>query len=158
MQQQYQCPQCGAPTTFGSRFCANCGLQLNWTIQQQAQPPLQYQQPKEQAHLVENKPQMNWFGRHLNWTIILTLIGTILIVYIVNTIATAILVVKNPAISAVELEGSNSLRGLILTLAILSPQWGWVLKKKNRSTWWLLVGLFVPFGIIVLLALKNRRV
>jgi len=44
MQQWYQCPNCGAPVAFGVRFCGNCGTQLNWPTQEQAQPPSQYQQ------------------------------------------------------------------------------------------------------------------
>ena len=44
MQQWYQCPKCGAPVTFGARFCISCGTQMNWPTQQQAQPPPTYQQ------------------------------------------------------------------------------------------------------------------
>ena len=43
MQQWYQCPRCGAPVAFGTRFCTNCGMQLNWPTQQ-LQPPPGYQQ------------------------------------------------------------------------------------------------------------------
>ena len=44
MQQWYQCPRCGAQVAFGARFCTNCGTQLNWSTQQQTQPPPVYQQ------------------------------------------------------------------------------------------------------------------
>jgi uncharacterized protein YkwD len=48
MQQQYQCPRCGAPVAFGARFCGNCGVQLDWPTQQ-IQPPPSYQQPQQQS-------------------------------------------------------------------------------------------------------------
>lgn len=47
MQQQYQCPNCGAPVAFGARFCGNCGTELNWPIQQIQSPP-SYQQSQQQ--------------------------------------------------------------------------------------------------------------
>ena len=46
--------------------------------------------------------------------------------------------------------------GVVIALAILIPVWGWALRRKNRSLWWLPLGLFVPFGFIVLLCLENR--
>ena len=49
MQQSYQCPKCGTPVVFGSKFCGNCGSQLNWPGQQQMQPPPgYYQYPPQQ--------------------------------------------------------------------------------------------------------------
>ena len=44
MQQWYKCPRCGASVAFGVRFCGNCGTQLNWSTQQQMQPPPVYKQ------------------------------------------------------------------------------------------------------------------
>lgn len=44
MQQRYQCPNCGSPVPFGSRFCASCGTPLNWPVQPQMQPPPVYEQ------------------------------------------------------------------------------------------------------------------
>ncbi len=41
MQQQYQCSNCGAHVAFGTRFCGNCGIQLNWPAQQQIQQPME---------------------------------------------------------------------------------------------------------------------
>jgi len=46
MQQWYQCPRCGAPIAFRSRFCTNCGIRLTWPTQQQIPPPV-YQQPQQ---------------------------------------------------------------------------------------------------------------
>ncbi|MBN1458897.1 MAG: hypothetical protein JXA57_05130, partial [Armatimonadetes bacterium] len=32
----------------------------------------------------------------------------------------------------------------------------WVLRQKNRSTWWMLFPIWVPFGFVVLIALENH--
>jgi hypothetical protein len=37
MQQIYFCPNCGAPIVYSNRFCGNCGVHLQWELQQ-AQP------------------------------------------------------------------------------------------------------------------------
>ncbi|MBM3119291.1 MAG: zinc ribbon domain-containing protein [Chloroflexi bacterium] len=55
MQQWYQCPRCGAPVAFGSRFCTNCGTQLNWPTQQ-IQPPPVYQHPQQQWNYGYRQP------------------------------------------------------------------------------------------------------
>jgi len=55
MQQWYQCPKCGAPVTFGVKFCGNCGVQLNWPTQQ-TQPPPVYQQPANYQQQVQLTP------------------------------------------------------------------------------------------------------
>ena len=78
---------------------------------------------------------MNWFERHLNWTVILTVPIVYFIAFIIDDTA---------SITA----------ALIVSLLIL-PICAWNLKKKSRSPWWLLI-LFVPFGWIVFLALQNR--
>jgi DNA-directed RNA polymerase subunit RPC12/RpoP len=52
MQQKYQCPNCGAPVSFGTRFCGRCGIQLNWPAQQLPPNPSPYQQqPQNYSHL-----------------------------------------------------------------------------------------------------------
>ena len=35
MQHFYQCPNCGAPISYGVRFCSNCGAPVNWPAQKQ---------------------------------------------------------------------------------------------------------------------------
>jgi len=57
MQQGYQCPTCGAQVAFGARFCANCGIQLNWPAQQQMQPPPQYQQQVQPPPVYQQRQQ-----------------------------------------------------------------------------------------------------
>jgi len=78
VQQQYQCPQCDAPTTFGSRFCANCGLQLNWTIQQQAQPPPQYRRyPYQQRPHLHYSIQRTAPMKAITGTVVIAIIALI---------------------------------------------------------------------------------
>lgn len=48
MSQQFSCPSCGLPVAFGSRFCGNCGTELNWPTQQ-PQPPLVYQHQQKRG-------------------------------------------------------------------------------------------------------------
>jgi len=78
LQQWYQCPKCAAQVAFGARFCGNCGMPLNWSTQQQPQPPSQYQQqiqhlpvhqqsPTYQQPITQRKPTSGWakFGKAL---------------------------------------------------------------------------------------------
>ena len=45
MQQWYQCPRCGTQVAYGTRFCGNCGMQMNWPTQWTQPPPIYQQQP-----------------------------------------------------------------------------------------------------------------
>lgn len=90
---------------------------------------------------------MNWFKRHLNWTVILAVVASALVAFVIGLF----LVLTDPYITDEALEGWGYLIGLVVVL----PVAGWALKKKNRRLWWLLV-LFVPFGWIVFLCLGNR--
>ena len=47
MQQAYQCPNCRVTVPFGVKFCANCGIPLNWPTQQQMQPRPVYQEQQQ---------------------------------------------------------------------------------------------------------------
>lgn len=65
MQQWYQCPTCGGQVAYGTRFCVNCGVQLNWPTQQQTQPPPSYQEKQQrgyeqgQAKAEQEKPKQS---------------------------------------------------------------------------------------------------
>lgn len=39
----YSCPNCRATVPFGVKFCANCGIPLNWPTQRGIQPPAGYE-------------------------------------------------------------------------------------------------------------------
>jgi hypothetical protein len=57
MQQQYQCPNCGAQVAFGVRFCGKCGTQLTWPTQQQVQPPSVHQQQQPGVRMPPMPPE-----------------------------------------------------------------------------------------------------
>jgi hypothetical protein len=89
---------------------------------------------------------VNWFERHLNWTMIL-----------------AVIVFSIPAsIAALISSASDSSMGPTIVLAFIwllavTMVWGWALKKKGRSLWWLLLCWFVPpFGLLIFFYLENR--
>ena len=90
---------------------------------------------------------MNWFRRHLNWTIVLAWVSSFPVSYVVGTIIQNI----NPYIST----GTYYALGYIINGLWLLGIGGWVLRKKNRSLWNLL-WLVIPFGWIVFLGLENR--
>jgi hypothetical protein len=75
MQQWYQCPRCSTQVAYGTKFCGNCGTQLNWPTQQQQppnyqppqQPPPQHQQQYQQPVGYQQqlrKNERNWFTFH----------------------------------------------------------------------------------------------
>ncbi len=134
------CHNCGKPDVAGMKFCPQCGQGLMTSGLQGGQSYASEQR--------ESSRETSWFRRHLNWTMVLVFLGAILI----NFVAGLIVISVNPFVHYSDLEAL----GFVIGLAILIPGWGWALKKKNRSLWWLLLGLFVPFGFIVLLCLGNK--
>jgi hypothetical protein len=228
MQQQYQCPSCGALVAFGLRFCGNCGTELNrqrlrcfshpdreavntcskcgqpvcdacyYTMGThpvclncvvKSTPPIQQSAMTEAEKVTKNCPtcgssnalgqkfcgscgadlrgspqqieKTNWLKRHLNWTLITTVVGT----YLLSMVTSASEEITSPGRSLVGLliqlvnpHISNytlSWWYLPIWLALMLPVEGWVLRQKNRSLWHLLWGI-TPFGWIVILCLKNR--
>jgi len=89
---------------------------------------------------------MNWFQRHLNWTLVLTYLTPYLIIIILGTFG----VLSSGSVPTIP-------EALFLIICFIAGffVFGWVLRRKNRSLWWLLM-VFVPFGFIVWLGLENR--
>ena len=85
---------------------------------------------------------MDWFRSHLNWTIILfiALWGIVVI-----------------GLQLIGYTNDSALMNImVLVLGIASFfVFGWVLKRKNRRMWWLLLNL-TGVGWIVLLAMGNK--
>lgn len=97
---------------------------------------------------------MNWFQRHLNWTLVLawTVFNLFAVVYVGGDYAGFIVdLYRAGGVGVVQL---YALFGFVVVAAYLFVC-GWVLKRKSRSLWWLLI-LVVPFGFIVFLCLKNK--
>jgi hypothetical protein len=97
----------------------------------------------------------NWFERHLNWTFIFTLVAIYPFDYLAGLILGIILYSIDPYMLEATVQSFAIVVGLILNIAIISLVGIWVLKKKDRSAWNILL-LIVPFGIIIFLYLENR--
>ena len=111
---------------------------------------------------------MNWFERHLNWTVALvsaayylaTTIIAIALMPAVNSTGDALgfllFVSTLPAFLLVNMgEPLISLTGGFLIGFLVVSVCYWVLHQKSRSLWWLLL-LLIPFGLVVPLLLENR--
>jgi hypothetical protein len=91
---------------------------------------------------------MNWCRRHLNWT---TILGAVA-VFMLAALAQAVLALAVPLAS----QGTYGALAATIWLVGLPIVWGWVLKQKGRSLWWLLLVVFVPFGFIAMFTLQDR--
>ena len=75
--------------------------------------------------------ELNWFQRHLNWTYILGYVIVIVLSFIVGFILVGI----DPYVA----DESLDTVGYLMYFIIMLPMSIWVLKRKNRSLWWLLL-------------------
>ncbi|MEA1872227.1 MAG: zinc-ribbon domain-containing protein [Chloroflexota bacterium] len=126
------CPRCGKVGVEGMEFCPRCGKRLTG-----------FDSKEKQGYVYQSEATLkekNWFERHLNWAMVLASLGAFVVNFIIH----------------ISYGESIGIGYLIIPMAILALVWGWTLRKKNRSLWWLPLGLFVPFGFIVLLCLDNR--
>ena len=98
---------------------------------------------------------MNWFERHLNWSAVLSWLASYPITFVAGYILGLIVIGVDPYMSDEALEGLAYLVGIVVALAWILPTNGWILKRKSRSLWWLLI-LFVPVGWTIFLCLENR--
>lgn len=88
---------------------------------------------------------MNWFKRHLNWTVILAVVSTILIFVALASLY---------ADKAVEI--GSVIIVFFAPMVLIYIAVAWMLSQKNRSMWWLLLWFVTfPIGLIVWLRLEN---
>lgn len=87
---------------------------------------------------------MNWFKRHLNWTVILAAIGAYAIV-----IGLALLSPPDTP------EGVFDFFTLFIMAVVILPVSAWALIQKGRRLWWLLVYLIPYVGWVFFLILEN---
>ena len=126
------CPSCGKAGIEGMKFCPRCGQRLTGFDLEEKQRYV----PKSEAPLKER----NWFERHLNWTMVLAWLST----YPITFIVASLVILANPYIS----DDAFVVILVIANLAVTVAVGRWVLKKKNRSMWWLLISPFIFFLLI----------
>lgn len=127
-----RCPGCGKAGIEGMRFCTQCGQRLT-------RPDFEGKQRHVRQPEAPFKGK-NWFERHLNWTMVLVWLSTYPITFMV-----ALLVIPiDPYIS----EDALWFIGVIISLAVTIAVGRWVLRKKNRSMWWLLISPSIFFLLI----------
>ena len=134
------CPDCGKAGVEGMKFCPQCGQRFAGFDSEEKQRYV-----REPGAPVKER---NWFERHLNWTMVLGALGA----FLATVIVVLVIILIDPYVSDDALDAT----GIIIGLAVVAPVWGWALRRKNRSLWWLPLGLFVPFGWVVLLCLENK--
>jgi len=92
---------------------------------------------------IKQKEGLNWFQRHLNWTLLLAAIP----IYLIVTAYVAV------AGLAMQVGTASSITGLLLI-----PLGLWILRQKHLR-WWNVFIVSIPYfiGWIVFLKLENRR-
>ena len=126
------CPNCGRAGVQDMKFCPQCGQRLTRLGRDEKQAPAR----KPEAVTKER----NWFERHLNWAMVLAWLSAYPIAFIVGLLV----MLGDSYISEEELGGMSVIVGLIISVAVGR----WVLKKKNRSMWYLLLSPTVFFLFI----------
>lgn len=88
---------------------------------------------------------MNWFKKHLNWTIFLFLVLSIIILVVVVLVT--------------GYEEDNIAYLIVLLLLFVASFFvnGWILVQKNRNLWWLALN-WLNFGWIIYMILENKTV
>ncbi len=101
---------------------------------------------------------LNWFERHLNWTVFLVAVVAPYPIYFVFGLLIGLFLYSiEPYMAEETAVGIAVTIGLIVDLVVLFLVGAWALNKKARSLWNLL-WFIVPFGLIVFLCLENRGV
>ena len=126
------CPKCGRPGVEAMKFCAQCGQRLTGSGSHEARGYV--------SRAEATTKERSWFERHLNWTMVLAWLGT----YPAGFIVGLLMVLGDPTIPEDELQAIGIVVSLVITIAVGR----WVLKKKNRSMWYLLLSPFIFFLLI----------
>jgi len=130
------CPNCGKEVSEDAKFCPRCGKQLIKTQSEQPATSALYRE----VSAGELGKRMNWFERHLNWTMVLAWVGASVIAFAVALLILA----ADPYVSEDELSAIGFVIVLVVSLAVGR----WVLRKKNRSMWWLLISCSAFFLLL----------
>lgn len=137
----------GACVNCGRLICAECKVVLGEKIYCN---PCADKLFAEASTPVKAK-ELNWFQRHLNWTVILTVVALYPLDFVIGLLLYSI----DPYMAEETVEGIAVLIAVIVNLAVLFLVGAWALKRKARNLWHLL-WLIVPFGLIIFLCLENK--
>jgi len=181
-----KCPSCGYENSDDARYCGLCEKPFGSFVKEPSAPYGLAPSLKPSKEAVKTVKKIlrsqskgpNWFQRHLNWTWVLPQ----LFLYIAALVVGYSLIMSMAGALMSPLESSFMLPfsglfvvAIILSLLSAAAIWGigaWVLKRKDRSMWWLLIFLaptpagwlnvFLGFAAlvavwIVFLRLENRN-
>jgi len=121
------CSSCGKEISEDTKFCPQCGKPLTDTHGEQVATSALYKEVSER----ELGKRTSWFEKHLNWTMVLAWFSTYAIAFVVGSIVT----LADPDVS----EEALSTMGIVVGFLAPIPVAVWVIRKKNRSMWWLLI-------------------
>ncbi len=132
------CAHCGKEIIGDIDYCPECGQRIVQQNKETVATPTQ-------AEIIDmgHNVHKSWFEKHLNWTMVITWLGTLAICSIVGLFIGFIYPTW-----AVSNMGTINALGFILQVSIPIPIVIWVLKKKNRSLWWLLISWTLFFLLI----------
>ena len=98
----------------------------------------------------------NWFQRHLNWTLVISLASFNIIAVIVGFTLGLISEIIAPSVSDETIEGYSYALSFIISLTFIVPVGLWILERKGRSLWHIL-WLYIPIGLIIFFLLENEK-
>jgi len=151
-----KCPSCGYENKEDARYCGLCEKPFGSFVSEPSAPyglapslePSKEAEKTVKKILRSQSTKMNWFQRHLNWTWVLPQ----LFLYIATLVVGYSLFMSMAGALMSPLKSSFMLpfSGLVVWFGIITPLlmaaaiYGigvWVLKRKDRSLWWLLIFL-----------------
>lgn len=150
-----KCPSCGYENREDARYCNLCQTSFIKPRPESPElaPPLA---PRKETVPEGETGDLNWFQRHLNWTWVLPQLFLFLfgVVFIMKSSTDLFRAVWR----ASESEFVSAAAGLttfwyVWTVMMWAAEFGigaWVLKRKQRSLWWLAI-FFIPTPITLLL-------
>jgi len=118
---------------------------------------------------------MNWFQRHLNWIVVLSFGVYCLIILLIITLSPGLeplftsvrdtlylfgiwAVGTSVPIVLTAKEYAYFISYFLVPMTLFFVACGWVLHRKGKSLWWLLLLVSVPLSWVVLFFLKDHRV
>ncbi len=98
--------------------------------------------PSSQPVFHDGYRRKNWFERHLNWTWVLGILAFYLLQIGIGFVYGFTKGASGAYVTELELNNMSNTAWLVSLLFVYIPVTGWVLKKKNRSLWFILVSGF----------------